>query len=63
MFSLIRAAEDRHVIEGGRVGCPVQERDTEVGLCLQCTWAREVDPEANVPFVRCRPPRKLLLIP
>jgi hypothetical protein len=63
MFSLIRAAEDRRLIDQGRVSCPLRERDADVELCLQCTWAREVDPRAKEPFVRCRPPRKLLLLP
>ena len=63
MFGFMRAAEDRRLIEGGRVGCPAQERDADVDLCLECAWAREVDPEAKLPFVRCRPPRRLLYIP
>lgn len=63
MFSFIRAAEDRHLIEGGRVGCPMQERDADVELCLQCNWTREVNTEAKLAFVRCRPPRRLLRIP
>lgn len=63
MFSFIRAARDRHVIEAGRVGCPMQERDADVDLCLQCNWTQEVNTEAKLPFVRCRPPRRLLRIP
>lgn len=63
MFSLLRTREECRVIDAGRVSCPLQERDADVELCLECGWAAEVDPEAKVPFVRCRPPRKLLLIP
>jgi hypothetical protein len=63
MFKLTRADEDRLVIDAGKVYCPVRERDADVELCLQCDWAREVEPEAKQPFVRCRPPRKLLLLP
>ena len=63
MFSAIRAAGNRHIIDRGRVSCPLQERDADIELCLQCPWAREVDPECKLPFVRCEPPRKLLLVP
>jgi len=63
MFSALRAAGNRHIIDRGRVSCPLQERDADVEVCLQCRWAREVDPESKRPFVRCEPPRKLLLVP
>ena len=62
MFKLFRA-EDRLVIQAGRVWCPVRERDTDLETCLKCDWVREVDLDATHPFVRCRPPRKLLLVP
>jgi hypothetical protein len=63
MFTLIHAREERLVIDSGRVSCPQHERDADIEECLQCCFAREVDPEAGTPFVRCRPPRKLLLVP
>ncbi len=63
MFTLIHASEERLLIDSGRVACPLRERDADVEECLQCGFVREVAPEAGTPFVRCRPPRKLLLLP
>lgn len=63
MFRRLGTTRDRRLIAQGRVSCPLRERDTEVDLCLQCGWAREVSLRAEAPFVRCRPPRKLLLLP
>ena len=63
MFRLLRTREERRVIDACRVSCPLQERDADLELCLECGWAAELDLEARVPVVRCRPPRKLLLIP
>ena len=64
MFSFLRraAAEDR-IVERGRVSCPLRGQDADVEDCLQCGFACKVDLEAKTPFVRCRPPRKLLLLP
>jgi hypothetical protein len=63
MFSLIRAAEDRHLVDRGQVSCPLRERDAEADFCLQCRWAQEVRVDGEPPFVRCRPPARLLLLP
>jgi hypothetical protein len=63
MFSLIRRPAERLLIDQGRVACPLRKRDADLEDCLQCAFAREVAPDAGPPFVSCRPPRKLLLLP
>jgi hypothetical protein len=63
MFSLIRRPEESRLIDAGRVACPLRERDADVEDCLQCGFVRDVEAEAKTPFVRCRPPRKLLVLP
>jgi hypothetical protein len=55
MFALIRPAAQARCIDGGRVQCPLRERDVEVDLCAGCEWMTEFDLEADPPFVRCRP--------
>ena len=63
MFTLIHAREERRVIDAGRVACPLRGRDADVEDCLHCGFGREVAANASPPYVRCRPPRKLLLAP
>ena len=63
MFLRLAKPEERHMIDGGRVACPLRERDVDVEQCLQCGFAREVNAEAKPAFVRCAPPRKLLYVP
>ena len=63
MFSLIRASEEHHLIDEGRVSCPLREGDADVEACLQCSFAGDVALTAEAPFVSCRPPRRLLLLP
>ena len=61
MLTFLRAPEERRLIHAGRVSCPLRNRDADVDECMQCGFAREVDTQAKKPFVRCRPPRKLLI--
>jgi hypothetical protein len=63
MLNPFRSPEPRRAIDAGRVCCPLAERDAESDFCLQCPWAHEVRLEGEAPFVRCRPPARLLLIP
>lgn len=63
MFNPFRPRDERRVIDAGNVCCPLRERDAEADFCLQCQWAHEVRVEGEPPFVRCRPPARLLLIP
>jgi hypothetical protein len=63
MFNPFRRPDEQRVIDARRVCCPLRERDADLEFCLQCNWVREVDPQARPPFVRCRPPRKLVLLP
>ena len=63
MFRLLRAPEELRLIHRGRVSCPLRSRDADIEDCLQCSFARDVEMEGKAPFVRCRPPRKLLFLP
>jgi hypothetical protein len=63
MFRFLRAPEEHRLIDAGRVACPLRGRDADVEDCMECSFARDVDPGAKTPFVRCRPPRPLLLLP
>jgi hypothetical protein len=59
----VRPPPENRLIDKGRVSCPLRDADVDFELCLQCNWARRIDPEAKPPYVRCRPPGKLLLLP
>ena len=63
MFRLFRAPREQQLIDAGRVFCPLHSRDVDLEACMQCGFARTVEAQAKVPFVRCRPPRKLLILP
>ena len=55
MFSLFRSPSDQHFIDRGLVSCPVRAGDVEIDVCAGCRWLLEVDENARLPFVRCRP--------
>ena len=55
MFSLFRSASDQRFIDHGLVSCPVRGGDVEIDVCAGCRWLLEVDENARLPFVRCRP--------
>ncbi|HLB13376.1 MAG TPA: hypothetical protein VJM14_00440 [Burkholderiales bacterium] len=55
MFGILRSPVDRRLIDRGMVACPVRGHDVEVGFCADCRWALEMDEQARLPFVRCRP--------
>lgn len=63
MFRLMRAREEHRFIDGGRVACPLRERDVDSESCLRCGYVRDLEPDAPMPQVSCRPPRKLLVLP
>ena len=54
MFAIFCARHERRLIDEGRVRCPLRKREVEVDLCAACGWARGMDAQAEVPFVRCR---------
>jgi hypothetical protein len=55
MFPLIRPRAAQRYVDGGCVHCPLRQRDVEVDLCAGCQWMTEIDLQAKLPFVRCRP--------
>ena len=55
MFPFFRRGATIHLIDCGKVGCPVRGRDVDLDLCCSCQWLLEVDPRADLPFVRCQP--------
>jgi hypothetical protein len=62
MFSLFGTPFDEHFISGGCVGCPERGCDVETDVCAGCRWLVEMDPDAKLPFVRCRPkPRPIVV--
>jgi hypothetical protein len=63
MFSLIRLPEERHLIDAGRVSCPLRGRDADVEDCLRCGFLRKLVPQGEAAFVGCRPPRKRFAVP
>ena len=56
---MFRRLPDEHLIDDGRVYCPVRKRDVEFDLCAGCHWVTSIDLKgntpANAPVVRCRP--------
>ena len=52
---MFRPSPDEHLIDDGRVFCPVRGRDVEFDLCAGCEWETSVDLKAKPPVVRCRP--------
>ena len=52
---MFRRNTDEHLIDDGRVFCPLRERDVEFDLCAGCQWASSIDLKAKTPVVRCRP--------
>jgi hypothetical protein len=51
---------DCHLIDHGRVGCPVRGHDVEVDTCAGCDHLLAVDEKAPLPFVRCSTPESAL---
>ena len=54
-FGLFRDPPLQLVIDHGRVGCPVRQRDVEIDACGQCPRFDEVDEHAKIPVLKCRP--------
>lgn len=54
-FRWFRSPPDTLVIDRGRVNCPPRGTDVELDRCAACESMREIDENANPPFVRCRP--------
>jgi hypothetical protein len=52
---MFRSKPDEHLIDEGRVYCPVRKRDVEFDLCAGCTWTTSLDLKAHAPVVRCPP--------
>lgn len=55
MFPIIRPMTERRYIHDGRVFCPTRRRDVEFDLCAGCALATEIQPDIEMPYVRCRP--------
>ena len=55
MFEIFQSGFDKHLIDQGRVSCPIRGRDIEFDLCIGCRSLLEIDETADLPFVRCRP--------
>ena len=55
MFRLIRPPAPARYVDRGSVCCPLRARDVEVDLCAGCQCLTEIDLQAELPFVRCRP--------
>ena len=45
-------------VEGGQVHCPVRARDVDIEHCVDCSYLREVLPDAqhHVKEISCQPP-------
>ncbi|HYL25327.1 MAG TPA: hypothetical protein VEV21_13125 [Burkholderiales bacterium] len=54
---MLRRVPDEHLIDTGRVYCPVRGRDVEFDVCAGCRWSMGIDLQARFPVVRCRPER------
>jgi hypothetical protein len=54
MFPLIRSTAERRFIYEGRVFCPTRQRDVEFDLCAGCRALQEIEPDIEMPYVRCR---------
>lgn len=52
---MFRRIADEHIIDEGKVYCPVRKRDVEFDLCAGCGWTTQIDLKANPPVVRCQP--------
>jgi len=63
MFTLFPRPLDRHFIDGGRVPCPVRECDVESDVCAGCRWMTDMDEKAELPYVRCTPAPRPLVLP
>jgi len=55
MFPIIRPVSERRYIHEGRVFCPRRGRDVEFDLCAGCALATDIQPDLEMPYVRCRP--------
>jgi hypothetical protein len=61
MITLLRLADPRRFIDGGRVHCPMRSRDVEADLCAGCRWVLTIEDLGKTPYVRCSPPPPLLV--
>jgi hypothetical protein len=56
---MFRPHSEEHLIDEGRVFCPVRKRDVEFDLCAGCRWTTSIDLKGSAPtyapVVRCRP--------
>ena len=52
---MFRRVADEHLIDQGKVYCPLRKRDVEFDLCAGCSWTTSIDLKATPPVVRCRP--------
>jgi hypothetical protein len=52
---MFRRTADEHLIDQGKVHCPVRKRDVEFDLCAGCRWTTSIDLHAKQPVVRCQP--------
>ena len=52
---MFRSTADEHLIDEGRVYCPLRKRDVEFDLCAGCRWATSIDLQSKMPVVRCQP--------
>ena len=52
---MFRRVADEHLIDEGKVYCPLRSRDVEFDLCAGCRWTTSIDLTAKAPVVRCRP--------
>lgn len=55
-FTFFRRVIEEHVIDDGRVGCPMRKCDVDIESCAACGCAISIDFDARPPVVRCRPP-------
>jgi hypothetical protein len=61
MITLLRLADPRRFIDGGRLHCPMRSRDVEADACAGCRWLLEIQADGKAPYVRCSPPPTLLV--
>jgi len=62
MFSLFRSQSGRGFIDNGRVACPARGYDVETDICAGCRWLVEMDETAKLPFVRCHPQARPIIV-
>jgi hypothetical protein len=53
MFKIFERANDKQVIDNGRVYCRNRSCDTDIELCAGCRWLTEINMTGKVQYLRC----------